>query len=210
MGVLTIRILEAINLPRHIKRYFLIRKIERYTQKQKLSFLNFLINLLILAACFGTYYYIFFVNSNSDIKVWSIVAGGLLLLVYLIRISVFVLRYQDKRPGITQLVLQDDEGRNVRVWDIKARTSLIIGKGSKDADVDIDLTISEYASLISKQHAVLNYAGNNWYIEDIGSTNGSGLRRKNERSKIKIETGKPYKLNSGDMIYIANTKLLVK
>ena len=138
---MTIRILEAINLPRHIKRYFLIRKIERYTQKQKLSFINFLINLLILAACFGTYYYIFFVNTNSDIKVWSIVAGGLLLLVYLIRISVFVLRYQDKRPGITQLVLQD-EGRNVRVWDIKARISLIIGKGSKDADVDIDLTIS--------------------------------------------------------------------
>lgn len=208
MGVCIIKFLEAINVPGHIKRYYIIKKIECYTKKRQNSFLIFLINVLILSAFLGAYYYIFFVNTNCDIKYWSVIAGIITLLVYMVQISIFVLRYEKKYSGITQLVLKDDEGRNVRVWDVQNKTSLIIGKGSKD--VDIDLTVSEYASLISKQHAVLNFAGNNWYVEDIGSTNGSGLRRRDEKNKIKIETGKPYKLNSGDLIYIANTKILVK
>ncbi|HEX9061438.1 MAG TPA: FHA domain-containing protein, partial [Clostridia bacterium] len=64
--------------------------------------------------------------------------------------------------------------------------------------------------LVSRQHAVLNLVENDWFVEDIGSVNGSGLKRMNDSSNIVIEQGEPYKIDTGDIIYIANTKLLVR
>jgi pSer/pThr/pTyr-binding forkhead associated (FHA) protein len=86
----------------------------------------------------------------------------------------------------------------------------LIGKNSKENEVDIDLNDTDYASLVSRHHAVLNFAEGSWFIEDIGSVNGSGIKRTDESSKFKMEKGKPYKISSGDIIYIANTKLLTK
>lgn len=43
-------------------------------------------------------------------------------------------------------------------------------------EVDIDLSDVEYASLISKEHAVLNYSSGSWFIEDLESENGVGIK----------------------------------
>ena len=72
------------------------------------------------------------------------------------------------------------------------------------------MSSSVYASLISREHGILNYTGKKWYFEDIGSSNGSGLKRKKEEKKFKVDEGKSYPLMSGDTIYIANTKLILK
>ncbi|HYH05266.1 MAG TPA: FHA domain-containing protein, partial [Bacillota bacterium] len=63
---------------------------------------------------------------------------------------------------------------------------------------------------VSKQHAVLNFSGESWYIEDLGSTNGSGIKRITDNKRFRLEQGKPYRLSAGDLIYIANIQILVK
>jgi pSer/pThr/pTyr-binding forkhead associated (FHA) protein len=69
----------------------------------------------------------------------------------------------------------------------------------------------EYASLISKQHAVLNHASGIWYLEDLDSRNGVGIKKQGTGgTKQLLENENPHKVDSGDMIYIANTRLLVK
>lgn len=86
----------------------------------------------------------------------------------------------------------------------------MVGKNTRNNEVDVDLTDAEYAYLISKQHAVLNFAADNWYIEDIGSSNGVGIRTIKDNLKRKLDKDSPYRLDLGDIIYIANTKLIIK
>jgi len=203
------KILAVINLPRHIKRYIYIKKIEGYTNSRNKDMI-LMINLLIAVLALAAGYYIFFVNKNPNLKMAGIIIGAVALLGWMVRISYFVIRYENRNSGITKLILKGEDGKNLRDWDVGNKTSFVIGKGSSVAEVDIDLSDVEYASLISKQHAVLNCSGENWFVEDIGSTNGSGLKRRNENSRFKLEADKPYPIHSGDIIYIANTKILVK
>lgn len=37
---------------------------------------------------------------------------------------------------------------------------------------NINLQNTEYGGMVDRQHAVLNYAAGQWYIEDLGSRNG--------------------------------------
>jgi pSer/pThr/pTyr-binding forkhead associated (FHA) protein len=87
--------------------------------------------------------------------------------------------------------------------------SFLIGRNTKDNEVDIDLSEAEYSELVSRQHAVLNFAEGRWYIEDIGSSYGSGLKKVDEE-KFKMDLERLYEINSGDTLYIANTKIMVK
>jgi hypothetical protein len=199
----------TINVPRHIKRYFYIKKIESYTNSKNKTWI-LVINVLIAILVLMAGYYIFFINENRNLKKAGIATGILALLIWVIWISCFVLGYEKRNSGITQLILKGEDGKNVKVWDVRQKKSFVIGKKTAEADVDIDLSDAEYATLISKQHAVLNYSGDNWYVEDIGSTNGSGIKRRNENSRFRIEVDKPYPIQSGDILYIANTKILVK
>lgn len=203
------RFLAAINLPRHIKRYFYIKKIEGYMNSKNRNWIV-LINVLIAVLVLAAGYYIFFVNQNYNLKIVGITVAIAVMLIWIIRISFFVIGYENRNSGITKLILKGEDGKNLKVWDAGNKTSFVIGKGSTEAEVDIDLSDVEYSSLISKQHAVLNYSGESWYVEDIGSTNGSGIKRSNERSRLRLEVDKPYPIHSGDTIYIANTKILVK
>ena len=44
----------------------------------------------------------------------------------------------------------------------------------------------------------------------MGSQNGSGIEKKDDRRKIKLKRNVPVKVESGDIIYLATTKLLLK
>lgn len=205
------RFLDYINIPRNIKRYFIIKKVDNHAKNGKHPVGIIIVDLLIFLALAATFYYIYFINERDDLKIFGLVSAVLFLIFFIVKITAFVLKYEKKYVGIEKLILIDDEeGMNIKSWDIGGKTSLLIGKSSRDGEVDIDLSDTEYSSLISRQHAVLNFADGSWYIEDIGSANGSGIKRADENSKFKIDKGRPYKLNSGDIIYIANTKLLTK
>lgn len=161
-------------------------------------------------------YYIFFINRDMGAQwvtgVIVILSGGAyLLLKYLPALQGSRVRKKTAVSSrIVKLVLLDDDGTSVKEWYIQGETSVLIGKSTKSIEADIDLSDTPYASLISPQHAVLNKASGQWYIEDIDSTSGVGIRKGNQSRANKLEIEEPSLIEAGDLIYIANTRILVK
>jgi len=107
------------------------------------------------------------------------------------------------------LLAEDDSG--IRSWDIKNRIGLVIGRGIDSTNVDIDLSDTEYYSLISSEHAVLNYVGNGWLLTDAGSKNGTALRLSASQRTLLLAPGEPVPINPGDTIILAEeTRLAVR
>lgn len=201
---------DYLNIVKNIKKYIMLKKLEQYSEGTEKDFSIILIDGLIALAIAATAYYIYFVNHNSFLKISVSILMVLGIIFYIIKISLYAMSNGKREPGITTLILIDGKGTYTTEWEIQGKKSLLIGKNAKNSEVDIDLSNTEYSSLVSKQHAVLNFAANNWFIEDIGSCNGVGIKKMDEVSKKKIEKDTPYKLDSGDIIYIANTKIFVK
>lgn len=110
--------------------------------------------------------------------------------------------------GIQKLLLLDEDGKPIKSWDLQGRVSLIIGKAGQDQELDIDLSDCEYNSFISFQHAVLNFCLDQWYVEDLGSQNGVKVRKVEDGECYKV-IHRPCRVVAGDILYIANTKLLL-
>ncbi|MCM1258334.1 MAG: FHA domain-containing protein [Roseburia sp.] len=114
--------------------------------------------------------------------------------------------YRDN--GLSRLILLDENDKPVKSWDMQGRTSLIIGKEGQNQELDIDLSGCEYSSFIDFQHAVLNFSLDQWYIEDMESQNGVRVRKVEDGECYKV-IHRPCKVVAGDILYIANTKLLL-
>ncbi|CAM3808822.1 FHA domain-containing protein [Marinicrinis lubricantis] len=114
-----------------------------------------------------------------------------------------------KVSSISKLVLVDEAEHVMKEWQIEDQTSLLIGKSPITDEIDINLIDAEYASLVSRQHAVLNLVDGYWYVEDIQSKNGVGIKKAGQQARRKLEIETPHRVEPGDVIYIANTKLLV-
>ncbi|WP_334077944.1 FHA domain-containing protein [Paenibacillus sanfengchensis] len=122
-------------------------------------------------------------------------------------------RKREIREGaeaVAKIVLLDDDGERVKEWFVKGETSVLIGKNGHRGEVDIDLSDCEYASLVSPEHAVLNRVGDRWYIEDTESHSGTGLRKAGSSETRRLVAEEPQEIGTGDMVFIANTRLLVK
>lgn len=113
------------------------------------------------------------------------------------------------RRVISELVLLNEENTVVASWDIYGKVSLVIGRDSRNQSVDINLSNSAYAGMIDNEHAVLNYTGACWYIEDLGSQNGISIQKASDGKKYKI-TSQPCKVELGDVIYIGLTRLQIR
>ncbi len=72
--------------------------------------------------------------------------------------------------------------------------------------VTVNLDQAVYASMIDVEHAVLNFSGNDWYVEDVSAQNGVSVQ-KMDGKKYKLAYGKPCKLERGDIIFIGLTRL---
>jgi hypothetical protein len=154
--------------------------------------------------------YVYILTRTQVLQIsFSVVLIGLLGW-YAYRSGGFLARKPVLEPPISTLILLDEEGESLKEWSLGGKTSLLIGKSSSYSEVDIDLSDAEYAALISKQHAILNYASGGWFIEDIDSRTGVGVQKNNQSSKQKSKIEKPQQIKRGDIIYIANTRLLVK
>ncbi len=110
--------------------------------------------------------------------------------------------------GIQRLILLDQEGKPIKSWDLQGKVSQIIGKAGQDRELDIDLSDCEYSSFIDFQHAVLNFCLDQWYVEDLGSQNGVKVRKVEDGECYRV-IHRPCKVVAGDILYIANTKLLL-
>ena len=114
------------------------------------------------------------------------------------------------RGSIREVVLLNEENKELRSWDLFGRTAAVIGRDLGENLVDIDLSDATYASFVAVEHAVMNYAGEQWYIEDLHSKNGVWVEKWGDQNKYKLAPEKPCRLDAGDSIYIAQTKLFVR
>lgn len=130
----------------------------------------------------------------------------------IIREFKIVQQIEDKREKardiLSQIILKNRDGYDVKTWNIGKSTSLLIGKNSR-IKVEVDLSETGDPHLISRSHAVLNKTDKGWYLEDLNSRNGTGLERLSDSRKIKLEN-EPLKVQSGDKIYIGKVILLLK
>lgn len=115
-----------------------------------------------------------------------------------------------RNKPIKEIILIDEDGVEATKWEIEGVPSLVIGKNGEKEFVDIDLSETVYSNLISREHAVMNHDGTTWFVEDIGSMNGTGVKSSLTGSVTKLLEGTRFPVYSGDVIYIANTTLLLK
>jgi len=152
-------------------------------------------------------------------QLWLIfLSGGLAILFFVLGCLDQSRRMVRKSPQVDhaldgrvrQLVLLNEDDTALTSWDLFGRTSLVIGQDIGENEVDVNLADVTYASFIDIEHAVLNYAGGHWYIEDISSENGVKIQKQGDDRQYKLATDKPCRLGLGDIIYIAQTKLQIR
>jgi len=128
-------------------------------------------------------------------------------LSYLIKTSKKNARKTSKKIA-SMLVLLNENSAEIKTWDLRDYTGLVIGRSLDEADVDVDLSDTEYFSLISSEHAVLNYTNEGWQLMDAGSKNGTSLQRKGSKKKLQLSPGEPLPIQPGDKIYLAEETVL--
>ena len=174
--------------------------------------LDWIIALVSLAVCILTAVY-------WSEQTWLIIASAVITVVFLIlgfvhRDKKLVIESetseQPSYSGPRQLVLINEDGSELTSWDLFGRTSLVIGRDVGENQVDINLADATYAGFIEIEHAVLNYAGEHWYIEDLHSKNGVRVQKRGDSRQYKLASAKPCIVGVGDTVYIAQTTLIVR
>ena len=108
---------------------------------------------------------------------------------------------------ISQISLLNKNGEIISSWELYGKNSAVIGKDIGENHVDINLSETPYAAMIDVEHAVLNYAGGNWYIEDIDSQNGISIQKAGQEKSYKLSSSQPCKLDFGDIIFLGVCRL---
>lgn len=172
--------------------------------------INWLIALLSMAIAmllaFGT--------ETSGLWIFIVMVFSLLHVVMAVRVEDNPESTASRREGVlprtalTELVLLGEENDRLASWNIYGKNGIVIGRDVGENHVTVNLEGSAYASMIDIEHAVLNYSGDNWYIEDISEKNGVSIQKQDGR-KYKLAYGKPCKLERGDIIYIALVRMQI-
>lgn len=115
---------------------------------------------------------------------------------------------KDSPFAVRELVLLNEENKPLKSWELLGKTALIIGKKNQDEEVDVDLGDCAYGAFIEPQHAVLNFSGERWFLEDISEENGVRVKKAEDGMSYRL-SGRPCEVGAGDVIYIANTRLLL-
>ena len=113
------------------------------------------------------------------------------------------------RRRIYELALLNEQDDVLRTWTIQGMPSAVIGKSTPYIHADIDLRETAFAALVDPEHALLNYTETGWYIEDNDSHNGISIE-KPDGHKYRISKTEPCKIEKGDILHIANTRLQVR
>ena len=156
---------------------------------------------------------IFFGDLPQYAKVFLIVTGAAIFLhsaytLYKASLNkVEVEKTFSHTTAISQISLLNKNGEIISSWELYGKTSAIIGKDIGENLVDINLNDTPYAAMIEVEHAVLNYAGGNWYIEDLDSQNGISIQKVGQDKAYKLSALQPCKLDFGDIVFIGVCQL---
>ena len=135
---------------------------------------------------------------------------GIALMAWL---SYLVVKYYKRKPKskISKIQLLNEQEIVVKEWYIRDERGLLIGKNFQNQLVDIDLSDADYAVLIEKQHAVLNCVKGKWFLEDLDSRNGTGIKTVGMSQARRLKNEEVLLVHPGDRIYVGKTILqLVK
>lgn len=115
-----------------------------------------------------------------------------------------------QKAEITEAVLLNEEDGVVASWLLHEKTSAVIGREAGENQVDINLNGSAYAAMVEVEHAVLNYTGGAWYVEDLSSKNGTSVQPRADGRKYKLAAGQPCRLHNGDILHIGLARLMLR
>lgn len=161
-------------------------------------------------------YFLYFVNSDLVIKVIGTISLVLIALIWFLlehnkgNMQIQKHAIEPNEPSIKRFILITRDGEREKEWHCEGVNSFLIGKSTATQEVDIDLSETHYNEFISNEHAVLNYSNGYWYIEDLNSFNGVGIKKKGEEYALRLKPSVSYKIDEGDIIYISKAKLLVR
>ena len=179
-----------------------------------LKIILYILTAFIILSISVTAYILYFAIDNIWIRI--IGTTGLVLVIavwlwieYYTRIKKRKTKSYEEIP-IKRLILVSPNGENEKEWHCEGATSFLIGKKDAAKTVDIELGDTHYADYISNEHAILNKMDGIWYIEDLGSVNGAGIRKKGEEYTFRLKPFVSYKIDEGDMLYISKAKILVR
>jgi len=170
---------------------------------------NILTIFIILCISIATYI-LYFVIDNLLIQILGTIGVILIIALWLF--------FEFKRPkpkelpteNISRFVLLSPDGEKEKEWHSGSANSFLIGRGTVASPVDIELGDSQHGDLIANEHAVLNFMDGTWYLEDLGSVNGVGLRKRGDEYTLRLKPLTSYKIDEGDTIYISKAKILVR
>lgn len=114
----------------------------------------------------------------------------------------------ERAPAVQELLLLDEQNRPVKSWSMAGRISMVIGRRNDKEEVDVDLEYCAYSTFVECQHAALNCCLDRWYLEDLGSVNGVRVQKAGDGCCYQV-SNRPCRVEAGDIIHIANTRLLL-
>lgn len=90
-------------------------------------------------------------------------------------------------------------------------TSILIGRASRSRNISPDIDLSSDTG-ISRRHAQLTTDGSRWWVEDLGSSNGTYVGGALDAlPKTPVAAGQKQEVRTGDRIYLgAWTRLVVR
>ena len=121
-----------------------------------------------------------------------------------------VRRYGMNRRGMSELQLLGEDSSVTDTWDIYGKTSIVFGRDEGEFQVDVNLKNTDYAGTVDGEHAVMNYSGGSWYIEDLDSENGTRIQRGGEGKMYKVSSREPCRVERGDIIYLGLAPIRIK
>jgi len=72
--------------------------------------------------------------------------------------------------------------------------AILLGKPNNNQPPDVDLSELQDAEIVSRQHAMIHIETEKYYIEDLGSSNGTYV------NNASVAKGERREINSGDVI----------
>jgi hypothetical protein len=115
--------------------------------------------------------------------------------------------YFGERPpsvelSVAKLIVMDTD--TLVQFPIAAEHEITIGRVDPHRGIrpDVDLTKYDPASRISRRHARITSRGSQFFVEDLGSANGTFV---NGQKRLKPQ--EPYPLSAGDVVKIGETTL---
>jgi len=168
--------------------------------------------MLFVLASLTCLAYLIWISDNTTLRIIGIPTASLLIPIWLFLLYREITAPKPYIPAIskiTHFAIIGPEGNYEKEWCISGAMSLLIGKDTASGEADIDLSDTQYGRFISNEHAVVNFSQGQWYIEDLGAANGTGIRKKSEDYATRLKPNVSYKIDPGDTIYISKAKIAV-